>query len=133
VLLLEFKLFYDGDCPVCRNYATYQALTKTFHKVDLINLRELNSEQLDGLKKHANPNEGLIVQITDGNISTVLQGAAALHYISVLTESSNKKFSLWRTLDRLMRKEKIAQKLYPFLFWLRLRLLKILRINPKFD
>jgi hypothetical protein len=118
---------------VCRNYATYQALTKAFHKVDLINLRELNSEQLDGLKKHANPNEGLIIQIVGKNVSNVLQGAEALNYMSVLTQTSKKSFSLWRVLDFAVKKESVAKKIYPLLFWLRLQLLKILRINHSFD
>lgn len=131
---MKFKLFYDGDCPVCRKYATYQALAKSFHDVEITNLRDLNNDELSEIKKYANPNEGLIIRVTAGqNFSKFLQGAAALNYMSALTENSNKKLSLWRLLDLLMREEKTAQKLYPFLFWLRLKLLKILHINPKFD
>lgn len=132
-MLSEFKIFYDGDCPVCTNYAAHQMLMKSFHNVEIVNLRGLNEKQLAEVKKTADPDEGIIIHVVVDSKISVLQGADALSFIAGLTESKNKRFTLWGLLDRVVENKKIATKVYPLLFWLRLQLLKILRINPKFD
>jgi predicted DCC family thiol-disulfide oxidoreductase YuxK len=122
-------IFYDGDCPICRNYASFNKLKRLAEHVELTDMRSLSSDEIENLiRMGVNPNDGVIVRTVDSSGKVIVyQKERALSVLAML--NSNKDgLSL---LHRVFRNEKVAGFLYPFLFKFRLLLLKMLKINPK--
>lgn len=101
-------LYYDGDCPFCRQYAYYLRLRKKFG-LTLKNARE-EPEAIAALRTQGfEINDGMIL-VLEGKI---YQGAEAL----AVLESA-----LWPGPIRAI---------YPFIKELRILLLKLMGRNPE--
>lgn len=73
-------LYYDQECPFCKNYAGFIQLKKHYD-LELKNAREYHSE-IRSLCKGLDINEGLIV-VAEGKC---LQGIDALSYLDTAME-----------------------------------------------
>lgn len=102
-----FRIFYDGDCPVCSRYVAMTQLRKEFD-VQLMNVRE----HLDAAERFRNSgvnvDDGMIVDI-DGQI---YYGSEAMHIIS-LYENSPKLLN--RLMRAYFRNRVLSRMTYPLL------------------
>lgn len=76
----KLTLYYDQECPFCKNYANFLKLKKDY-ELELKNAREYHSE-IHSLCKELDMNDGLIV-LVDGKC---LQGIDALRYIDTVMQ-----------------------------------------------
>ncbi len=107
----QLRIVYDGDCPFCANYVGLMRLRETY-SVELVNAREdralADSYGLD-------LNEGMIVDVE----GRVLHGSRAVAFLS--------RVSRW---PGLLRSDKVAAALYPWMRLGRTVTLKILGRKP---
>lgn len=115
-------LYYDGECPICKQYTLFLKIKKDYH-LTLKNARE--SVELKDICRtnKININDGMIV-ITETN--EVLQGGWALLYLKKISNNKNLLYKVFISKGMI----KIT---YPILKSIRLLLLKFLRRNPKIN
>lgn len=112
-------MYYDGECPVCRNFLRYIRLRSSFD-VSLINAREVDASELPTLPFSKTIDEGIIVVFEN---SEILHGDSAMHFLAIASTRSN----VFNTLVYYaFRNKKISRTIYPALVFARLILLKIL-------
>jgi len=117
----KLKIYYDGDCIYCKNYAKLSYLQKQFDKVELINIRDNNQEILEYKKKY-DLNEGMIVATSNN----VYHGYLALWYLSSI---ESKSFILG-ILFLPFRSKTISKIFYPVFKIIRLLTLFVLKKKP---
>jgi predicted DCC family thiol-disulfide oxidoreductase YuxK len=126
---MVITIYYDGDCPFCSNYSSYQKASKE-NMVILKNMREINADEKETLNNSGlNMNSGIILHAeNEKGEMFYLQGAEALHFIASLT-TERKNLHFWNILNFIVKNSKVAEKIYPLLFNIRIFLLKILKID----
>jgi len=76
----KIKLYYDDDCPFCKEYSKYIQLRQKYD-VELLNARDCIDEIVLFKEKGMDINEGFIVEFVDDAIT--LQGAAAVKELGI--------------------------------------------------
>ncbi|MCC5979614.1 MAG: DUF393 domain-containing protein [Salinarimonas sp.] len=109
--MAELRIIYDGECPFCSRYAAYQRLREEY-TVRLVDARE-EPELADSYGLDLN--EGMIVDL-EGRIHF---GADAVCLLSRLSQRPG-----------LLRHERVAKALYPFLRFGRNMTLRFLGRKP---
>ena len=118
----QITIFYDEECPFCKNYIKFLQLKKDF-TVELHEARK-NLDEIVLLCGNLNINDGFIV-VYENNC---FQGAKALQFLN----SAVDKDTLLGKLHFVFRYENIFSKiLYKILFILRKIILFILGKNSK--
>ena len=114
----QIILFYDEECPFCKNYTSFLKLKKSFD-LKLIDARK-NKIELENICKNLDINDGFIVVYENH----CFQGAKALEFLN----SAVDKTTILGKLHFLFAYENIFSKfLYKSLFILRKIALFILR------
>ncbi|PAF44781.1 DCC1-like thiol-disulfide oxidoreductase family protein [Helicobacter sp. 11S02596-1] len=111
----ELTLYYDGECPICKQYTLFLKIKKT-HRLFLKDAR--TSPELKNIcqNNHININDGMVLLTENGG---VLQGERALLYLQNLDNNTS-----W--LYRVFISKPLVRWVYPILKGLRWLLLKIL-------
>ncbi|PTW90536.1 uncharacterized protein DUF393 [Microbacteriaceae bacterium MWH-Ta3] len=128
----SIAVLYDGECPICRNFAMYQRLGQLAESVELVDMRTgLNAFRAELASAQINPSDGVIVAIRDTESSAwrFLSGVDAVHFLATL--DTPRGIIGW--LNKRLLSYDSARRIYPWLFRGRLLLLKVLRINPRID
>lgn len=112
------EVFYDGDCPLCRNYARMLRLRDTVGRVDLIDARSGDARLADLRRAGCDLNAGMVVR-RDGRI---WHGAEAVWLLSRLSKGG--------PLAWLLRDRHRARLIYPLLRRGRNLLLRLLGRRP---
>ncbi len=120
----KIKLYYDDDCPFCKEYSKYMQLRQKY-EVELLNAREYQDEILAFKEEGMNINEGFIVDfVTDG---FVLQGAEA---VQELDKSVNKTNILDKGISLIVGTPLFATVIYPIVKVIRIVLLRLIGRDP---
>lgn len=125
-------MLYDGECPICRNFASYQRLAELADTVNIVDMRTGLGPYAEALREHKiAPSDGVIVALENTAQSgfTVLSGVDAVHFLAGV--DNPRGIIGW--LNTRLRSYSAARKIYPWLFRGRLLLLKLLRIDPRID
>ena len=121
----ELSIFYDGDCPVCKQYLRHANLKKSFN-VSLIDLRRVPEKVVEFHSLGLNVNQGMIVILDNATY----HGAEAMHILALLSTPSG----IFNRCNRLIFSHRwLARVLYPILVGGRNLLLFMLgrkKINP---
>lgn len=78
------KVFYDGECPFCKNYVKYYRLKDAAGQVELINIREDEPAFTLLTDKGFDLDEGMVVEL-DGQY---YHGDDALHCLALMSSKS---------------------------------------------
>ncbi len=117
----EIVLYYDGECPICRQYSTYVELRKHFD-VKICNAREYMDAMNDFAQKGYNINQGMILIIDD----EIYQGH---HVIVKLNELLTHQSLFDRCMNRLMNIPYFVRLIYPLIKGVRRIILKIIGVH----
>jgi predicted DCC family thiol-disulfide oxidoreductase YuxK len=118
----QIILFYDEECPFCKNYTNFLKLKKSFD-LKLIDARK-NKIELEYICKNLDINDGFIVVYENH----CFQGAKALEFLN----SAVDKTTIFGKLHFFFAYENVFSKfLYKILFILRKFILFILRKDSK--
>lgn len=118
----QIILFYDEECPFCKNYTNFLKLKKSFD-LKLIDARK-NKIELENICKNLDINDGFIVVYEN----YCFQGAKALEFLN----SAVDKTTILGKLHFFFAYENVFSKfLYKILFILRKFILFILRKDSK--
>ena len=112
-------IFYDGMCPICKNYVAYRDLSHKYN-LFLVDVRK-KSNLLSSFKKN-NPNINFNNTMAVKIGSKVYVGSEATDFI----EKAAYKKSILSHLISLMLSNKYSVKVYPILVFLRKLLLFLL-------
>lgn len=118
----QIIIFYDEECPFCKNYTNFLKLKKNFD-LKLIDARK-NKIELENICKNLDINEGFIVVYKDD----CFQGAKALEFLNSAVDKTTilGKLHFFFAYDNTFSK-----LLYKILFILRKFILFILRKDSK--
>ena len=105
----DVLIFYDGDCPVCRNYVKFQEFRKNFPRSSVLDARETQSSVRRALLT-LNIDEGMIV--VDRGL--VYFGADAISFMAQVNLSGNVNPIIGLS-NKLLSRKYLATKLYPLL------------------
>ncbi len=128
----SIAVLYDGECPICRNFASYQRLAELADTVNIVDMRTGLGPYAEALREHKiAPSDGVIVALENTAHAgfTVLSGVDAVHFLAGV--DNPRGIIGW--LNTKLRSYSAARKIYPWLFRGRLLLLKLLRIDPRID
>jgi len=100
-------IYYDGDCPLCRQYSRYLNLARE-NDLSLVDLRQCVKTRQDLVQQGAQPDKGMIVEV-DGRRYA---GADAMHVLSLLDHPHK---PIMRLQAWLFARSWLAQCLYPLL------------------
>lgn len=116
----ELTLYYDGECPICKQYSIFLRIKKT-HRLILKDARK--SPELKAIceNNHIDINDGIILLSETGE---VLQAQKALLYLKNLTTNQN-------LIYKIFISKSLIGLVYPLLKGFRRLLLKILGKETK--
>ena len=113
------SIYYDGECPLCRNYTKMLRLRETAGEVHLIDLRTDPVSVARFSALGIDINEGFAVEVG----GRLFHGSDAIHSLASLTTPSN-------TINRLSRSifsnSRRSAAIYPWLVRGRAELLRML-------
>ena len=116
-------LVYDGECPLCRNYAQFLDLKRSVKEVTLVDARQGGPIVEDIRNLPHNLNEGMVVKVN----GRYYIGHEALNVLALLSE--NRGF--FNSINRLVFNSPLAARLgYPWLKLGRWLLLKLKGVAP---
>jgi len=118
----QIIIFYDEECPFCKNYTNFLKLKKSFD-LKLIDARKSNIE-LETICKNLDINDGFIVVYEND----CFQGAKALEF---LNNAVDKTTILGKLHFFFAYENAFSKLLYKILFILRKFILFILRKDSK--
>lgn len=124
-----FRIFYDGECPFCTRYATYQKLAQISEEIHVLDMRADDNREaiLQLIEEGLNPNNGVVVQTLsspeEGFVTR--QGAEAMKFLASLDNSG--RFGA-RVLS-VFRIRWAGRFLFPILRFGRLLLLKVMGVR----
>ena len=113
-------LYYDDDCPFCKEYSKYIKLRQKYD-VELLNARDCIDKILLFKEEGMDINEGFIVEFVDEGMT--LQGAAA---VKELDKTLNKTGIVDKTISAIVRTSLFQSVLYPVVKVVRIVLLKLI-------
>ncbi len=115
----EVVIYYDHECPVCRNYCRFLRLKQTSGSLRLVNAREDHALSQKFLNQGMDIDQGIIVSV-GGNY---YHGSDALHMLALLSTGTG-----WfnRLNARLFSSRRISRIFYPLMVVGRNLLLRLL-------
>lgn len=116
----EVLLVYDGQCPLCRNYARRLRIQDAVGRLRLVDARENSAIREAITEQRLDIDQGMVLKIDD----TLYYGADALHMLALIGSPSRvfNRINVW-----LFRSRRLSRWLYPVLRGGRALLLKVLR------
>ena len=120
---MKIKLYYDYECPFCREYSKFVMLRKKFD-ITTLNAREHLKTMSDFKSRGYDINTGMIVEI---NGLEIYHGADAAKKLDKLIESKN---FLDKTISLTVKIPGFKLLIYPTVKFFRNILLRILGKNP---
>ena len=124
-MLKKIKLYYDRECPFCKEYSKYVELRKTFD-IEIINARE-DLEKLNAFKnKGFDINDGMIIE-HEGNI---FQGSDA---VKIIDNYILKKSGIDIFFSFIINLPGFKQIIYPLVKAVRIIILKSLGRSTKIN
>lgn len=124
-MLKKIKLYYDHECPFCKEYSKYVELRKTFD-IEIINARE-ELEKINAFKnKGFDINDGMIIEY-EGDI---FQGSDA---IKIIDKYILKKSAVDIFLSFIVHIPGFKLIIYPVVKAVRIVTLKILGRSSKIN
>jgi len=120
---MKVELFYDQECPFCREYSKFVMLRKKYD-ISIYNARENISVLINFRNQGYDINTGMIVQI-DGH--KIYHGADAAKKLDELIE--NKCF-LDKCISKIVKAPGFKTIVYPTVKLIRNILLRLLGKNP---
>tara|TARA_B100001057_G_scaffold52997_1_gene47136 strand:- start:1412 stop:1813 length:402 start_codon:yes stop_codon:yes gene_type:complete len=120
----KLNIYYDYECPVCRNFIKYYRLKNDFPNIKLINARddEYKHKIKNFYEKGYDINVGMIVELNN----EIYWGDKAVNIMSLISNKS----SLFNKINFLFfSKPFLASLLYPLMVFGRNILLMILRVK----
>ncbi len=118
----QISLYYDDECPFCKEYSKYIELRKK-HDVQVLNARESIEKIKTFREKGFDINDGMIVEL-DGDI---YQGADAA---KLLDECISKDKFLDKFISFFVNLPVFKQVIYPVVLFFRRVILKIFGKEP---
>ena len=120
------KLYYDEECPFCKEYSKYIELRKKCD-IRMCNARE-NLTKIDEFRtKGYDIDEGMIVEIEEE--SKLYHGADAAKVLNAMIE---KRGVIDRTMSFIVKLPLFKSFLYPVIKLIRIALLKIMGREYRF-
>lgn len=116
-------LVYDGECPLCRNYARYLESRQNIGKLRLVNAREGGPLTQEVRDLSHNLDDGMVLKLH----GRYYRGAEALHR---LAWQSDRRGFFGRLNGLLFRSATAARRGYPLLKLGRRCLLKLKGVPP---
>lgn len=116
-------IVYDGDCPICHRLITATRLKDSGINLQLINAREQNVYDISWFPPGISIHKDMVVKIGE----QIFYGGEGLNALSLMASRSNWLNNITYMLFSI---KPIAVIMYPVLRWLRMLLLKILRVKP---
>lgn len=120
----SLNIYYDHECPVCRNFIKYYQLKNDFPNMKIINARNENiTYKIKNFYEQGyDINTGMIVELND----KIYWGNKAVNVMSLISNKS----SFFNKINYLLfSKPILAELLYPMMVLGRNILLFILRIK----
>ena len=120
----KLVIYYDGDCPFCRNYVHFLNMRNNYKgEVSLFNAREF-PEKVEYFNAKGFPlNDGMIVEMNE----EYYYGSDAVWLMSLLSSQN----SLMHFINRnVFKSRNISRLIYPFLKFGRMITLKLLGKKP---
>ena len=120
----KLNIYYDYECPVCRNFIKYYRLKNDFPNIKLINARDVDYKDKiqDFFNKGYDINAGMIVELNE----KIYWGDKAVYIMSMI---SNKSTLFNKMNFFLFSKPLISSLLYPVMVFGRNILLTILGVK----
>jgi predicted DCC family thiol-disulfide oxidoreductase YuxK len=122
----SLTLFYDGDCPLCSRYALYQRLREAAAHVDLIDARNMSSQDWMSLRDAGiDINNGVVIRVvTSDGQRQFHAGRSAMAFLAAFDDRSG----VFSRAHRWFRVRWFGVLAYPVLYQGRRALLVLLRI-----
>lgn len=117
----EVTLVYDGECPLCRNYARLVKLNENVESIALVDARQDSPDRRQLTRNGYDLDRGMAVRVGD----RLHFGADAL---SVLAQLSRRSDWFNRACFRLFRSRAISVLIYPLLRGVRNLVLWVMNI-----
>jgi len=124
-MLKKINLYYDDECPFCKEYSKFVELRKIFD-INIINAREAIVKINTFREKGYDINDGMIIEFED----KIFQGSDA---VKIIDKNISKKTFFDKFLSRLIRVSFFKIFLYPLAKFFRIIILKLLGKNPKIN
>lgn len=124
-MLKKINLYYDDECPFCKEYSSYVELRKIYD-INIINAREALVKINTFREKGYDINDGMIIEFEDN----IFQGSDA---VKIIDMNISKKSFFDKFLSRLIRVPFFKIFLYPLAKFFRIVILKLLCKNPKIN
>lgn len=124
-MLKKINLYYDEDCPFCKEYSKYVELRKKYD-IKIFNARE----SIDKIKVFRNKgfdiNDGMIIEYE----SKIFQGSDA---VKIIDKYIDKKSVFDQFISVIINLPGFKLVVYPIVKFLRIMILKLLGRNPKIN
>ena len=124
-MLKKINLYYDEECPFCKEYSKYVELRKKYD-IKIFNARE----SIDKIKVFRNKgfdiNDGMIIEYE----SEIFQGSDA---VKIIDNYIDKKSVLDQFISVIINLPGFKLVVYPIVKFLRIMILKLLGRNPKIN
>ena len=124
-MLKKINLYYDDECPFCKEYSKYVELRK-FYEINIINAREAIVKINTFREKGYDINNGMIVEFEDN----IFQGSDA---VKIIDKNISKKNFFDKFLSRLIKFSFFKTFLYPLAKFFRIVILKLMGKSPKIN
>ena len=124
-MLKKINLYYDDECPFCKEYSKYVELRKIYD-INIINAREAIVKINAFREKGYDINDGMIIEFED----KIFQGSDA---VKVIDKNISKKSFFDKFLSRLISFPFFKTILYPLAIFFRIVISKLLGKSPKIN
>jgi len=124
-MLKKINLYYDDECPFCKEYSKYVELRKKFD-IKIINARQSIEKIKEFKSKGIDINNGMIVEY-EGEI---FQGSDG---IRIIDKYIDKKRTSDRLISAIIKLPGFKLLIYPLVKFIRKVVLKLLGKNPKIN
>jgi predicted DCC family thiol-disulfide oxidoreductase YuxK len=124
-MLKKINLYYDDECPFCKEYSKYVELRKIYD-INIINAREAIVKINTFREKGYDINNGVIVEFEDN----IFQGSDA---VKIIDKNISKKSFFDKFLSQLIKLPFFKTFLYPLAKFFRIVILKLLGKSPKIN
>ncbi len=119
------KLYYDEECPFCKEYSKYIQLRKKYD-IEIINAREAIEKMKYFIDKGFNINDGMIVEI---GLNIYLGADAA----RILDDYISKDTFIDKFISLFVKIPGFKNIIYPLVKLIRTIVLKLLRKDPSIE
>lgn len=124
-MLKKINLYYDEECPFCKEYSKYIELRKKYD-IKIFNARESTDKIKVFRNKGFDINDGMIIEYE----SEIFQGSDA---VKIIDKYIDKKSVFDQFISVIINLPGFKLVVYPIVKFLRIMILKLLGRNPKIN